>query len=41
VIEISYLNSDEVSQITERSFSHANALEFPAASVSAVELKLT
>jgi hypothetical protein len=41
MVEVSDLNSDDVMQITERALSSDGKWEFPAASVSAVEIELT
>ncbi|GAC1472466.1 MAG: hypothetical protein PVSMB7_25180 [Chloroflexota bacterium] len=40
MVEISYLNSADVMKVLERPFSGNGAWEFPAASVSAVELEI-
>jgi alpha-N-arabinofuranosidase len=41
MVEISYLNSAEVMRVAEKAMNNLSAWEFPAASVSAVELKLS
>ncbi|BBO34659.1 alpha-L-arabinofuranosidase C-terminal domain-containing protein [Lacipirellula parvula] len=41
MVEVSDLNSDDVMQIAERTLSNDGKWEFPAASVSAVEIELT
>jgi hypothetical protein len=41
MIEVSDLNSDKVMQISERSLAAAGSWEFPAASVTAVEVQLS
>lgn len=40
LVELSYLNSAEVMRVTEKAMNDTAAWEFPAASVSAVEIKL-
>jgi alpha-L-arabinofuranosidase len=40
MVEVSYLNSADVMRVVEKTFGNAAAWEFPAASVSVVELKL-
>ena len=41
MVEVTYLNSAEVMRVVEKPISDLASWEFPAASVSAVELKLT
>ena len=41
MVEVTYLNSAEVMRVVEKPISDLAGWEFPAASVSAVELKLT
>jgi hypothetical protein len=41
MIEVSDLNSDKVMQINKRSLAAEGAWEFPAASVTAVEVQLS
>jgi hypothetical protein len=40
MVEVSELNSDSVMQIVERELSPQKAWEFPAASVTAVDVRL-
>jgi hypothetical protein len=40
MVEVTYLNSAEVMRVVEKTISKQTEWEFPAASVSAVELKL-
>jgi alpha-L-arabinofuranosidase len=41
MIEVTYLNSAQVMRVVEKPIADRAVWEFPAASVSAVELKLT
>jgi hypothetical protein len=41
MVEVTYLNSADVMRVVEKSIGNAMTWDFPAASVSAVELKLT
>lgn len=41
MVEVTYLNSADVMRVVEKPISNSTIWEFPAASVSAVELKLT